>query len=194
MTSHLGVSVSALVDGELDHGRRERVLGHLAHCPDCRDEVDAQRRFKAALRSLGGPVPAGGLSERLLAVAMPSQPAAATRPAGPGPRRGWPSAPAGRPSRAIGPGSRPAPRGSSSPAGRAAARRRHARLRRSAVGGALAALSLGGVLALGGPPPRGPVAPVDPTSASFVTDYVSSTNDVPFSEAGTLPVSLRSRP
>ena len=41
MTSHLGASVSALVDGELDHPQRERVLAHLAHCLPCRAGDDA---------------------------------------------------------------------------------------------------------------------------------------------------------
>jgi anti-sigma factor RsiW len=58
----------------------------------------------------------------------------------------------------------------------------HARLRRTAMGGALLVLGLGGALSLAGPPPRGPVAPVDPLNASFVLDHGATSNEVPFTE------------
>ncbi len=170
MTSHLGASVSALVDGELDHPQRERVLAHLAHCLPCRAEVDAQRRFKQSLRVLVGPAPRLVLSEALLAISAPAPMAE--------PGWSWPAA---------------TPHGAARPV-RRVSRRRSVRLRRGTVGGALVALGLGGALALGGPAPRGTVAPVDPASASFVLDYASTTPDVPFAEADTLPASFRSTP
>ena len=184
MTSHLGAAMSALLDGELDHAHREQVLAHLAHCLPCRAEVEAQRRFKAALRVVDGPPPAVALTDRLLAITRtpfdsPASVAQSTLLAA-RPMAGWswPAAALRRPARPV----------------RRASRRRSARIRRSAVGGAIVALSLGGALALGGPPPRGPVAPVDPTSASFVFDYVSTSPEVPFTEADTLPASLRTTP
>ncbi|MCU1691171.1 MAG: hypothetical protein JWM64_262, partial [Frankiales bacterium] len=78
MSDHLGDAVTALVDGELDHPSRERVLAHLAHCAPCRGEVDAHRRLKASLTSLRAlPVePGPDLTARLLAVAAPRPPSA----------------------------------------------------------------------------------------------------------------------
>ena len=146
MTSHLGASVSALVDGELDHPQRERVLAHLAHCLPCRAEVDAQRRFKQSLRVLVGPAPRLVLSEALLAISAPAPMAE--------PGWSWPAA---------------TPHGAARPV-RRVSRRRSVRLR------------------------RGTVAPIDPASASFVVDYASTTPDVPFAEADTLPASFRSTP
>ena len=66
---------------------------------------------------------------------------------------------------------------------------RHARLRRTAMGGALVALGLGGALSLAGPPPRGPVAPVDPTNAGFVRDHGATSYEVPFTELDLASVS-----
>ncbi|WP_349632444.1 anti-sigma factor family protein [Streptomyces lydicamycinicus] len=43
---HLGDRLAALVDGELGHDARERVLAHLATCGKCKAEADAQRRLK----------------------------------------------------------------------------------------------------------------------------------------------------
>ncbi len=72
------------------------------------------------------------------------------------------------------------------------ARRRpvgHTRFRRTAVGGAFVVLGLGGALSLAGPPPRGPVAPVDPSSPWFVTDHGATSNEVPFTELDVVSVS-----
>ncbi|MFF9901752.1 anti-sigma factor family protein, partial [Streptomyces longispororuber] len=44
---HLGDRLAALVDGELGHEARERVLAHLATCCKCKAEADAQRRLKS---------------------------------------------------------------------------------------------------------------------------------------------------
>ena len=73
------------------------------------------------------------------------------------------------------------------------ARRRptaHHRWRRTAVGGAAVALGIGGALSLAGPPPRGPVAPVDPTSNRFVQDHGATTSgEVPLTELDVVSVS-----
>ncbi|MER7174942.1 SAV_2336 N-terminal domain-related protein [Streptomyces mesophilus] len=61
---HLGDQLAALLDGELNHAARERVLAHLATCAQCRAEVDAQRRLKATLT---GAAPATTPSETFLA-------------------------------------------------------------------------------------------------------------------------------
>ena len=65
---------------------------------------------------------------------------------------------------------------------------RHARLRRTAMGGALVVLGLGGALSLAGPAPRGSVAPVDPTNASFVLDHGAASYEVPFTELDVVAV------
>jgi hypothetical protein len=47
--------LTALIDGELDHGTRDRMLGHLAQCADCRREADAERQVKARLGAMSAP-------------------------------------------------------------------------------------------------------------------------------------------
>ena len=81
MSAHLGADLAALVDGELDHPSRERVLRHLTRCLDCRAEVTAQRCVKSQLRAMAqsAPPPAGDLADRLRAVSarpgLPPEPA-----------------------------------------------------------------------------------------------------------------------
>ncbi len=157
MSAHLGPLVTAFVDGELDHTRREEVLAHLAHCADCRAEVDGVRSFKLALRCAAdaSAVPFD-LTARLLA-ATESSP----KPVAVAPVRRRPTA--------------------------------HRRLRRTAIGGAFVVLGFGGALSLAGPAPRGPVAPVDPTSPQFVTDHGTTSGEMPFTELTTVSVTRPSR-
>ncbi|GGR17436.1 zf-HC2 domain-containing protein [Streptomyces netropsis] len=60
---HLGDRLAALVDGELGHDSRERVLAHLATCWTCKAEADAQRRLKNVFAQAAPPP----LSDSLLA-------------------------------------------------------------------------------------------------------------------------------
>lgn len=62
---HLGDRLAALVDGELDHDARERVLAHLATCAKCKAEADAQRRLKSVFAQSAPPPPSAGLLARL---------------------------------------------------------------------------------------------------------------------------------
>lgn len=62
---HLGDSLAALVDGELGHEARERVLAHLATCQGCRAEADAQRRLKNVFADSAPPAPSDGFLARL---------------------------------------------------------------------------------------------------------------------------------
>ncbi|MFG2644456.1 anti-sigma factor family protein [Streptomyces sp. NPDC048370] len=62
---HLGDRLAALVDGELGHDARERVLAHLATCAKCKAEADAQRRLKSVFASTAPPPPSEGLLARL---------------------------------------------------------------------------------------------------------------------------------
>ncbi|WP_405388781.1 zf-HC2 domain-containing protein [Streptomyces sp. NBC_01102] len=62
---HLGDRLAALVDGELKHDARERVLAHLATCSRCKAEADAQRRLKSAFATATPPSPSEGFLARL---------------------------------------------------------------------------------------------------------------------------------
>ncbi|MCH0540067.1 zf-HC2 domain-containing protein [Streptomyces sp. MUM 203J] len=62
---HLGDRLAALVDGELGHDARERVLAHLATCARCKAEADAQRRLKSVFAQAAPPPPSEGFLARL---------------------------------------------------------------------------------------------------------------------------------
>ncbi|MFF9684873.1 anti-sigma factor family protein [Streptomyces sp. NPDC014623] len=62
---HLGDRLAALVDGELKHDARERVLAHLATCAKCKAEADSQRRLKSAFATSAAPSPSEGFLARL---------------------------------------------------------------------------------------------------------------------------------
>lgn len=62
---HLGDRLSALVDGELGHETRERVLAHLATCARCKAEADAQRALKNVFAEAALPPPSASLLARL---------------------------------------------------------------------------------------------------------------------------------
>lgn len=79
MNRHLGISLSAFVDGELDDERREQVLVHLAHCAPCRTDLQLLRQLKSTLRQEPQAAPED-LAARLLALpAVPGQPALVPR-------------------------------------------------------------------------------------------------------------------
>ncbi|MFV8189016.1 MULTISPECIES: anti-sigma factor [unclassified Streptomyces] len=62
---HLGDRLSALVDGELGHETRERVLAHLATCAKCKAEADAQRELKNVFAEVAPPPPSESFLARL---------------------------------------------------------------------------------------------------------------------------------
>ncbi|MFD3544077.1 zf-HC2 domain-containing protein [Streptomyces sp. NPDC058655] len=62
---HLGDRLAALVDGELKHDARDRVLAHLATCAKCKAEADAQRRLKTMFVESAPPPLSAGLLARL---------------------------------------------------------------------------------------------------------------------------------
>jgi Putative zinc-finger len=96
--SHLGERLSALIDGELSHQQRERVLAHLAHCAPCRREAAALRMLKQRMHALGEATADTALTDRLIAVAGVTGPPRwghrlplGSRRVVPGvPRRRWP--------------------------------------------------------------------------------------------------------
>ncbi|WP_031083245.1 anti-sigma factor family protein [Streptomyces sp. NRRL WC-3549] len=93
---HLGDRLAALVDGELKHDARERVLAHLATCSRCKAEADAQRRLKSAFATATPPPPSEGFLARLQGL-----------PGGPGKDGDGPGEPLG--GRRFGEGVFPAP-------------------------------------------------------------------------------------
>ncbi|MEU3354136.1 zf-HC2 domain-containing protein [Streptomyces sp. NPDC037389] len=78
---HLGDRLAALVDGELGHDSRERVLAHLATCWTCKAEADAQRRLKSVFAEAAPPP----LSDSLLARLQGLPGGVGGGPPGPGP-------------------------------------------------------------------------------------------------------------
>ncbi|MFJ1651574.1 zf-HC2 domain-containing protein [Streptomyces sp. NPDC088337] len=62
---HLGDRLAALVDGELGHDMRDRALAHVATCPKCKAEVDAQRRLKNVFAQAAPPPPSESFLARL---------------------------------------------------------------------------------------------------------------------------------
>ncbi|MFF9848813.1 anti-sigma factor family protein [Streptomyces litmocidini] len=81
---HLGDRLAALVDGELGHDARERVLAHLATCARCKAEADAQRRLKSVFASAAPPPPSEGFLARLQGLpGGPGEPGGSGGPRGP---------------------------------------------------------------------------------------------------------------
>ncbi|MDK1476264.1 zf-HC2 domain-containing protein [Streptomyces sp. 549] len=83
---HLGDRLAGLIDGELGHEARERVLAHLATCHGCKAEADAQRRVKNVFAAAAPPPPSDGFLARLQGL-----------PAAGGPDDGGPGHPGGHP-------------------------------------------------------------------------------------------------
>ena len=157
---HLGERLSGLVDGQLDHADRDRVLAHLTRCADCRREAAEQRALKARLDRLDVHAP-GGLQGRLLAL-----------PSG---HPGWPP-----------PGAAPSsvPSLVGSPAAGSPGATGTARLRPpTAALGALLLLAVGAGL-------LGPVAGADgtatprrdPNRPGLVVEHATATSQVPLSD------------
>ncbi|MFJ9337964.1 zf-HC2 domain-containing protein [Streptomyces sp. NPDC101733] len=197
---HLGDRLAALVDGELKHDARERVLAHLATCAKCKAEADAQRRLKALFVESAPPPLSAGLLARLqgLPGAGPEGP--------PGPSGGGP----GRPLGSGAPGVDPfASFGYAVPAspregfplhevGRP--RRRFAFVAAGAV--SLAAIALGGSLPLDtiepnarGDAPAARPGPSLPLSDAVVRDRMPSPGGVPtLGPGGGFPTAVTSTP
>jgi anti-sigma factor RsiW len=154
MRRHLGERLSALIDGELSHAQRERVLAHLARCESCRREAGVLRLLKRRMHALGDGDPATGqpagadaLTWRLLALV----PAAGK---GPGPQR---------PIRWARPG--------------APGRRRTRWLVTAALAGGGLGLSVAAFLAGGDRPPAGPK--IIPAVDVFMEQHAITTGQLP---------------
>jgi len=97
---HLGDRLAALVDGELKHDARDRVLAHLATCARCAAEAAAQRRLKNVFAQAAPPSPSEGFLARLQG--LPGGP-----PGGDDDRQGRPEGASGRFGDGLFPGTRP---------------------------------------------------------------------------------------
>lgn len=62
---HLGDRLAAFVDGELTDDSRDRVLAHLATCPQCKAAATEQRRLKTFVAESELPAISAGLMARL---------------------------------------------------------------------------------------------------------------------------------
>jgi hypothetical protein len=63
---HLGSSVSALVDGQLDEETTERAWDHVLHCPPCRRLVEHEGWVKRQLAQIAGATTPEQPSDRLV--------------------------------------------------------------------------------------------------------------------------------
>ncbi|HEY0691044.1 MAG TPA: zf-HC2 domain-containing protein [Kribbella sp.] len=165
--------LSAVVDGELDHDSRDRVLSHLVGCDSCRAKVEAERQLRTRLGALScyTPEPSTDLTQRLLGVPSYSlevreevrpvlTPAVSLSPQ----RSAFPAARTG--------GSRPAARTTRS-------RRRTGVL--GAAGSAAAVASLLGTAFVIGDPARQEQPPLlQPPVSSFSADHAGTTTSTPF--------------
>lgn len=192
--SCLGERLTALVDGELGHEERDRVLAHLAGCAPCRAEVADLRRVKGRLRGLSelpasdgtDDLPTPDFVNRLRAL-----PAAAAEPPAPA---GAPSAgaPSHRPARPLRSSTRPArtapaarPR-DNRPAGHAAAVQVGPRRRVLAVGAATLVLGLGTASYIAGGRQDAPT--VTPAFDRFAVEHALTSGDAPMTDPLTDPV------
>ena len=165
--------LSAVVDGELDHDSRDKVLSHLVSCETCRGEVDAQRRLKARLAAAAPIEPSSDLMQRLLGVpSFSTEPREEVRPV-------------------VTPVVSLFPQRSAFPAARTGATRPGSRVSRArrrtgvlgAAGSAAAVASLLGTAFVLGDPARTEQPPVlQPPVASFSADHAAATNGTPFTD------------
>lgn len=167
--NHLGVRVSALVDGQLRSAERDRALAHVAHCATCREAVDAERNIKALLAGSSRPTPSDGLLANLHGLAEPGGPVS------PRPR----SMPLGPVVPTLPPPGR-GPFGSRRDSRRPSRGRRVQRVRYAAAGAvSVAGLVLGTAFAAGGS--AGSV-PVVPPAAELSVEHAATTSGFPLGD------------
>lgn len=169
--SHLGERLTALVDGELGHDERERALGHLTACAECRAEAEELRGVKRRLGAFGDVTPSDALMRRLHALGEPGDPL-------PPPLRRLPGQ--ARPPAVARPrDTRPA---RTRPRRAAAVPRRVPRGRYlAASAAAFAVLGLGSVAFAAGSEP-GSVPRVTPSVEQFAVEHALTSGDIPLTD------------
>lgn len=75
LSGHLGSSVSALVDGQLDDEDTERAWQHVLHCPPCRRLVEHEGWVKRQVSQIAGGPRADAPSDQLLGSLLDLDPA-----------------------------------------------------------------------------------------------------------------------
>lgn len=200
--SCLGERLTALVDGELGHEERDRVLAHLAGCARCRDEVAVLRGLKGRLRGLSelpvtdgtDDLPTSDFLARLLSLPASAEPRASAgvppggTPAGaPPPQPARPLRSSARPVRTPPAGHPRAgrPRGDHPP-GRAAAVQPHPRRRYLVAGAATLFLGLGAASYVAGGRQDAPA--VTPAFDRFAVEHALNSGDAPVTDPLTDPV------
>ncbi|MEV0801735.1 zf-HC2 domain-containing protein [Kribbella sp. NPDC050281] len=169
--------LSAVVDGELDHDSRDKVLSHLVSCDTCRAEVDAQRRLKARMATQELPEPSTDLMQRLMGVSSFSmEPREEVRPV-------LTPAVSLFPQRSAFPAGRS---GSTGPAPRTTRSRRRTGVLTAASSAAAVASLLGTAFVVGDPARSEQPPALQPPVASFSADHASTTSGAPFAD----PVAL----
>jgi len=173
--SHLRDRVPGFVDGQLPHDVRDRVVAHLAGCPQCRAEVEAERVVKGRLAAMPSLAVPADLTSRLLQLAEPGGPLPPPRrPVGPAPR----VAAVRSPSRAATAPGRPVARSPLPSYGRSLVALRRPRVPYLAVGGVGAmALALGAALLAGERNESGPA--VVPAVDRFAVEHASTMGELP---------------
>jgi anti-sigma factor RsiW len=167
--SHLGERLTALIDGELGHDEREKALGHLTACDQCRAEADTLRGLKRRLRALSDTVPAESLIQRLQAMGEPGGPVLPPVPRMPGHER----RPAVTRPRDTRPDNRPPG---------AAVRRRRPRARYLMAGAAaLAVFGIGSAAFAAGSEPQS-LPRVSPSVEQFAVEHALTSGDVPLTD------------
>jgi predicted anti-sigma-YlaC factor YlaD len=76
LSGHLGSTVSALVDGQLDEESAERAWQHVQHCPPCRRLVEHETWVKRQLAQIAETPRAETPSDRFLGALLDLDPAA----------------------------------------------------------------------------------------------------------------------
>jgi hypothetical protein len=199
---HLDGRLSALVDGELSHADRDRMLAHLAACTQCRAEATALRALKQRVAALGdadinADISAemdAGLLARLLALtadaqAMPVRPPRRPRPV----RLTYPGtrSPAGQP---YGPGG-PGRKHTAGRPGRMPGARRGVYVVASILSSVVVVIG-GASFFAGGGPQGGAVPHITPAVDVFMMQHSVTTGEVPVADliplapTGTVPTGV----
>lgn len=102
--THLGHRLSALIDGELAAGERERVLVHVSKCASCQQEIAALRTLKRRMNALGEAAADADLTRRLMGLREPGRSGARIPDGTPWPAAtgAWPPGRIGRPEPRVG--------------------------------------------------------------------------------------------
>lgn len=161
--SCLGPRLAELADGRLDPIAADRALVHVAGCPSCRRELDAQRRIHRLLSGSPTPEPSQSFLARLAAA-----PAEATAP-----------------SDDHAPTDRPRGRRDSAGPGRPARRRRRVVVAAGGLAAVAAAFTWGGsALAIISPPGPPSLTPIVPAVDSYTAEHAASTDLLPLTAPG----------